>query len=421
MPDYKKKKVKRSGRAKGNATVKNNDLEMKPSRREKNIPTANVKVVKGGKLERMRKMRITVAAVAFISVICILLNFLLPVGLYENYVNLVASIGNGSYPVSVYGSDIYDIAAGNSHYFMLTDSRISAYNNSGKEIISVSHGYANPYLTVSETRALVFDQGGTELCVYNLKNETNNLALDDKIITADISRSGTFAVVTKSESYASTVTVYDKNSKVVYTWNSALDIVSSITVSPSGKNIAVGTVSVENGQYKSKILILDFESANAKFTTDLGNDVPVLLDSNSSGISVVTENAYNFIRWNNNERNEIKSEYTIDKFRKSGNRMLLVLNHEGNKNENIIILLASNGKKICEFKYDGAIADIEPKGNHIYCLSDNKILLFGKDGEILREGKSGYGAIRLKVLTSNTVAVASNTAIEKITVEKEVE
>lgn len=421
MPDYKKKKVKRSAKAKGKNIQKNQDIEMRPSKRERNIPTSNVKVVKGGKLERIRKFRVLTASVAVILLIAILLNFMLPVGLYEAYVNITSALGSGSYPVSVYGSDIFDVSPKNSYYFMLTDSRLSAYNNSGKEVLSIAHGYANPYLCSSETRALVFDQGGTELSVYNLKNQTNTLVTEEKIINADIARNGTYAVVTQSESYASTVTVYNKNSKAIFTWNSATDIVSSVTVSPNGKEIAVGTLSVQNGQYKCKILILDFESANAKFTTDLGDNIPVLLDSNNIGISVISEKAYNFIRWNNNERNEIKSEYTVDKYRKSGNRMLLVLNHEGNKSENIIMLLGAKGNKIAEFKFDGTVTDIEPKGNHIYCLSENKALIVDKEGNILRSGNSSYGALRLKVLSSNTVAVASNSQIEKITLEKEVE
>lgn len=420
MPEYKKKKVKRSSKVKNKKVVKNQDVEMK-STKSSGIPASNVKVVKGGKLERKRKFRILVGSAALIVAICLLLNFILPVGIFENYVNFIASVGSGTYPVTVSGSDIYDVSSGNSHYFLLTDTKLSAYNNSGKEILSIAHGYANPYMCTSETRALIFDQGGTQLCIYNLKNQTNNLISEDKIITADISRSGTYAVVTHSKSYASTVTVYDKNSKAIYTWNSAVELVNSVTVAPNGKQIAVGTVNVKNGQYESKILILDFDSADAKHTTALVGELPVLLDSNNIGVSVICEKSYYFIRWNNNEKSEIKGEYNIDKYRKSGNRMLLVLNHEGNKNENIIMLLSGNGEKLNEFKFDGAITDIEPKGNHAYCLSDSGVLLLDKNGEILRKGSSDYGAMRLKVLNTNTVAVASNTAIKKVSMEKEVE
>ena len=85
------------------------------------------------------------------------------------------------------------------------------------------------------------------------------------------------------------------------------------------------------------------------------------------------------------------------------------------------MLLDTKGNKICEFKYNGNITDIAPYGNHIYCLTDNNIIILDKEGNVLRSGKSGYGAVRIKVLDSNSVAVISNTSIEKITLNKEVD
>lgn len=418
LPEYKKKKVK--GRSKQKNTINtNSDVKMKPSKRGIDTPPSNVKVVKGGKLVRMRKVRILTATVAVIVLFCIALDFILPVGLIEYVTNFTASLGGGNYPISVFGSDILDVKYSSTGYFMLTDTKLTAINDSGKEILSINHGYSNPYLVTSETRALVFDQGGNEVCIYNLKEKTNDLVTKEKIVNASIGRNGTFAIVTHSASYAASVTVYDKNSAILYEWNSAKDLISSVTISGSGKEIAVGTIRVENGQYKTAVQILPFDSASAKFTTDLNGQIPLMLDSNNKGISVISENAYNFIRWNKNDKTEIKSDYSVDKFRKSSGRILLSLNHEGNKNENIIMLLNTKGHKICEFKYDGNITDIAPYGNHIYCLTDDKIIILDKDGNILRSGKGSYGAARIKVLSSNSVAVISNTSIEKITLNKE--
>ena len=420
MPEYKKKKVKGRGKPKNKVNA-SNDVKMKPTKNGAQSSSSSVKVVKGGKLVRMRRIRILAATIAVIALICIVLDFILPAGLVEGIVNFTAKFGGGSYPISVYGSDILDTKYSSTGCFMLTDTKLTAMNDSGKEILSVNHGFSNPYLVTSETRALIFDQGGNELCVYNLKEKKNDLVTKNKIVNASIGRDGTFAVVTHSDSYAATVTVYDIDSNVIYEWNAAKDLISSVAVAPSGKEIAVGTVYVENGQYKTSVQILEFDSANAKFTTDLNGQLPLMLDSNNKGVSVISENAYNFIRWNKNDKTEIKSEYSIDKFRKSSGRILLSLNHKGNKSENIIMLLDTKGNKICEFKYNGNITDIAPYGNHIYCLTDNNIIILDKEGNVLRSGKSGYGAVRIKVLDSNSVAVISNTSIEKITLNKEVD
>ncbi len=418
MPEYKKKKVKGRNRTK-NKINKNSDIKMKPSKRGVDSPSSNVKVVKGGKLVRMRKVRILAATLTIIVLICVALDFILPVGLVEGVTNFTAGLGGGSYPISVFGSEILDVKYNRTGYFMLTDAKLTAINDSGKEMLSVNHGYSNPYLVTGETRALVFDQGGNEACVFNLKEKTNDIVTKEKIVNASIGRDGTFAIVTHSDSYAASVTVYDENSEILYEWNSAKDLISGVTISGSGKAIAVGTVHVENGQYKTAVRVLEFDSADAKSTTDLNGQIPLMLDSNNKGISVIGENAYNFIRWNKNDKTEIKSDYSIDKFRKSSGRILLSLNHEGNKSENIIMLLDTKGQKICEFEYNGNITDIAPYGNHIYCLTEDKIIILDKEGHVLRSGKSGYGATRIKVLNSNNVAVISNTSIEKITLNKE--
>lgn len=418
LPEYKKKKVKGRNKSK-NKINSNNDIKMKPSKRGAKSPTASVKVVKGGKLVRMRRIRILMGAITVIALVCIALEFILPIGLVDSTTNFIAGLGKGNYPVSVFGSDILDVKYSNSGYFMLSDTKLTAMNDSGKEILSINHGFSKPYIITSDTRALVFDQGGNELSVYNLKEKTNELVTKEKIVTAAIGRNGTYAVVTHSDSYAATVTVYDKNSDVIYEWNSAKEFIISVAVSPNGKKIAVGTVSVENSQYITAVQILNFDSASAKFTHDLKGQIPLMLDSSNNGVSVISENAYNFIRWNKNDKSEIMSEYSVDKFRKSSGRILISLNHEGNKSENIIMLLDSVGEKICEFNYNGNITDIAPYGNHIYCLTDDKIIILDKDGNILRSGKSVYGAVRIKVLNSNNIAVISNTSIEKITLNKE--
>ncbi len=418
LPEYKKKKVRGRSKPKNKINT-DNDVKMKPSERGVSAPSADVKVVKGGKLIRMRKLRILAAMASVIVLICIALDFILPVGLIEGITNFSAGLGGGTYPISVYGSDVLDIKASSIDYFMLTDTKLSALNDSGKEIISITHGFSNPFMVTSESRALIFDQGGNEVSVYNLKNKTNDLATKEKIVTASIGRNGTYAVVTHSDSYASVVTVYDKNSEEIYEWNSAKDLISSVAISPNGKKIAVGTVSVENGLYKTAVQILEFDSANAKFVIDLDGQIPLTLDSSSKGISVISENAYNFIPWNRNDKAEIKSDYNVDKYRKSSGRILLSFNHEGNKGENIIMLLDGKGDKISEFKYNGNITDIAPWGNHIYCLTENKIVILDKEGNVLRSGKSSYGATRIKILSSNSVAAISNTSVEKITLNKE--
>ena len=130
---------------------------------------------------------------------------------------------------------------------------------------------------------MLFDQGGKVIYIYNLSGKIQTLETEDEIINANISRNGVFAVSTQSKNYTSTVNVYNKNCNKIYTWNSAKDIVNNVLVNSNGNKIAVSTLSAVSGQYESKVLILDFESANALYTLDLDKSIVLSLENTGKG------------------------------------------------------------------------------------------------------------------------------------------
>ena len=189
MPDYKKKKVNRLKgaprlkKSKRAAPPEENDIVMtstpakrqiKPPKAEK--PVSSMRVVNGKKLERKRKLRISFSAVAIVSVIALILHLILPVGIFENIQNLTAIIGSGSYPAEISGTEVLNTVSRGNYYYVLTDTRLNAYSGGGKEIFSYSHGFENPVLKTSKTRAMVFSQGGNDAYIYNLAELKNTVS-----------------------------------------------------------------------------------------------------------------------------------------------------------------------------------------------------------------------------------------------------
>ena len=180
MPEYRKKRVNRFKPAprrkkkpieaveediKMSPTEKRGKKTEKPPKEENNeIP---LRVVNGKKLERRRKTKIFVSAAAIIALILTVIHIILPVGITENHENLVSLIGNGSYPINLESSDTLNTVSRGMYYYVLTDTRLNAFTNGGKEIYSHSHGFESPVLKTSATRAMVFDQGGNEAYIYN--------------------------------------------------------------------------------------------------------------------------------------------------------------------------------------------------------------------------------------------------------------
>lgn len=432
MPDYKKKKVnrlkgapnlKKTRRA---APPRNDDIVMTstpakrrsvPQKTEK--PVSNMRVVNGKKLERKRKLRISFSAVLAAAVVLLVLHLILPVGILENLQNLTALIGSGSYPAEIKSTEVLNAVSRGNYYYVLTDTRLNAYSNGGKDIYSYSHGFENPVLKTSKTRALVFSQGGNEAYIYNLAELKSSVSTEKEIITANISDSGAYALVTRSDSYASVVSVYNKNNKLVYEWYSSEDTVNNVAISPNGKKIAVSAFNASSGDYSAKVCVFSFDSATPEYTESYSGSPIYGIDSrNSAGFSVITENSVQFIEWSDHKKTEYKNDYTLSLFRSGSGGSIAVFNRTSDKTDNRVAVFNSKGKLKSEFEFKGIIGDIEIHGGHIYCISDAFVYLLSENGEILRRAECGFGAVRISVTGTNLVAVITDNQIYRIKLEQ---
>lgn len=420
MPDYKRKKVNKFSRHK-KSRINNDSTIAMSSKKQKNIgvvPENDIKVVRGAKYKRKQRLGFLITAVAFICAVCLCLSMLLPGGLYENIVNFTSLIGHGSYPIGISGSTVLNTVSCGSYYYVLTDTNLAAYSNSGKIVFDELHGFSNPVISVSDTRVLVYDQGGKTAYIYNLGGKIHTLTTEKEIITACLSQSGAIAVATYSDSYTSVVNVYDKNLKSLFTYNSAKDIINNVLINPSGKKLAVSTLGVVSGQYSSKLLVFDFESANPLHTADLGSSIALSLVNTGKGISIICEERYKFLHWSKFTANEVATSGKIHTFRSTKNGVLLTFNLANNRSNNTIVLISKKGEKLSEFKIESAIDDIQYSKGRIYFISDTVINILDKDGNVLRNGYCSYGVQRFAVTAANSVVTVTDSEIDKINIEK---
>lgn len=421
MADYKRKKVKKTFATRKKPREVNNDILMQPKAKKTTgsiVPQEDIKVVRGSKYNRKFRNKFLLSVVAIIAVIYLILSLILPVSVYENIINTTSLMGHGKYPMDVSGSTIVNSISNGQYFYVLTDTSIIAYSNSGKIVINELHGFSNPILCISETRAIVYDQGGKTLYVYNLGGKINTLETKYEIITASISRNGDMAVATHSDSYTSVVNVYDKNLKQVFTWNSAKDIVNNVLVNNTGTRLAVTTFNAVEGQYSSKMMILDFESADPIYTVELDNSIALSLINTGKGISVITPNEYKFVHWNKFTTNSFTVSGEINLVRKHDSGLLLVFNRANDRSDNTVVLISKKGIKTKEFKINNLITDIQYAKGRVYCISDSLVNIFDSDGNILRYGDCVYGTQKMSVISSNSIAAISDTQITKTDIEK---
>lgn len=423
MPNYKKRKHNKlftsQGKPKKNSVKKAekfDNIEMSSSRNKRvENKSNNIKVIKGRKLEQKRRFKVLSITLALVLVIYILLQSLLPAGIFETVTNKLSLIGTGSYPITLESTNTINVVPRDSYYYVLTNSFVCAYSNSGKQLFTYPHGFENPVIETSSSRAVVFNQGGNQVLIFNHSGHKGTINTEQKIITVGISDSGIYAVATYSEKYASAVTVYNKRNETLYEWYSAEETVNNVALSPNGKKLAVSGFTSNVGEYKSTLNVLNYKSATPEHTEKFDGSLIYNIDTtHRAGFTVITPNKLKIFKWSNFKSQEHTSDYKISFFKPSSNGAVAVFNRENDKTDNKILVLNKNGKLKFQVQYKGIISDINLFGNHIYCMNETEISVLNSDGHIVKKAPCGFGADDFTVISTNVSAVITDNKIEKV-------
>ncbi len=425
MPNYKKKKHNSFLRALLKPTLKKRKKNNSPREENKNgdyyEKSSNLKVVEGKRRERLRKIKIASFFLIITVIAVIIFELALPAGIVKSVNMSIKLIGNGKYPIELVSTETKNVVAKGKYYHILSNTHIDVFSLSGKQLLHFEHGLENPVLKTSAAYSLVYDQGGTEVLVFDISEKVYSFVTKKPILTACISDRGNFAVSTTSEKYASQVTVYKTDGTEVYEWYSAEDIVNNIALSSNGKKLAVSVLNSNDGtNISSKISVLGYSSATPLYTESFKNTLVYRIDSSfSSYFTVVTSNMVKAYKWSNFKSNAYNNDYSISIFKPYKNGYIAVFARDNDKTDNRIVLLNKKGEKVTEFTYRDTISDIAAKGEHIYCMSETVISVLDENGKNLKSVDCGFGGRQICVLSSDFVAVVSDNKIEKIKLSRE--
>ena len=413
MPDYKKKKHKKitSHKSKNDFADINNDFEVKFKSGNENNIAKKPKVIKGKKEFKRARIKVLLTVALAILLIFSVAMLIFPVGVSETLSDFILSIGSGEYPIEITGSKVLSVETNDNYYYVLSDLNLYAVSNAGKQINSFNHGCSDPVLSVSDTRALIYDQGQKTYSVFTLRKKIVSKTLKYNIICADVSDSGRYALATHSDSYSSTVSVYNKNGDTIFTWNCAKDLINSVTLSPNGKRLAVSTVNAVNGELSSKVYIFDIKKTDPQNTFDFADKTVYSITSNRKGIYLVSNSGYIFIRWSGGEKTDENTKLQIEFFRQSSKGAIIVENRTTDRSDNKIILLKKDGQLDNSFVFSGNIGDIRQNGSHIYIISDGFVYVYNTKGEFVSSTKCDHDIRYIIPTGSRNAALISDSLI----------
>ena len=151
------------------------------------------------------------------------------------------------YPIEIHGSRTVRAQHVTCGTAVLTDVSYTLYDGRGREVITESHHFTSPSMECAGKYSLLFDRPGQSYVLRNLTGTACSGSLEDSIICGAVSESGKFALVTNSELINANVNVFSRDGRQIYKWKSVENKISDVTVSPSGRHIALSGVSTRKG------------------------------------------------------------------------------------------------------------------------------------------------------------------------------
>ncbi len=268
-----------------------------------------------------------------------------PSALVEGYRNKYAFIhasGDG-FPVDITGGRIISVSGVSSGTAVLTTSKCLVLDGKGRTVTSEGHLLASPAMETSCGYILLFDSLGKDYSLRTLAEEKCSGETNESIICADVSRSGVFALVTKSETNNARLIVLSPDGKTLHKWKSVSYKISDVSVSPSGKYVAICGLSAQNGNLVSTVILQRVGAKeNLKEYTFADTLITDIAFDGNSRLVVVGDDLAAYISIKNDKDNKIYgydgrvlNSYDISE---DGELALVFSAHSDGRNSSVVVI-----------------------------------------------------------------------------------
>ena len=195
-------------------------------------------------------------------------------------------LSGGNFPLSVSGGIDYQVAELNGYLAILSDAYFYIYTDDGDLYDERQHAYANAMLQTAGKKALIYESGGNKFRIDNKRKNIYTKKMEQTIIFARISENGNVAVVTNSDSYVCTLTVFDESGEEIYSRN-CVERVIDLTFNSNGTGCILATADAVNGSMNSKIISVAFNSKKDKWTSETLDTMCIKTYYDGNGILVL--------------------------------------------------------------------------------------------------------------------------------------
>ena len=303
-------------------------------------------------------------------------------GIGEKYHTIIndGELAEGNFPIEISGGENYQLEYTDKVIYLMSDAYTYLYNEEGGLIEGRQHAYSNAVMKAADGYALIYETGGNK---FRLESERETLftdTADDNIIFGRVSDDGYTAIVTLSDKFACSLTVYDRNGNYIYNRN-CIERIIDVCFTDDGNGAVLSFVNADNGSIVTKTECIKFDSDNTKWTAEPFDTYCIKSASFDDGAVVLGDDKCAYY----NNSGEITASYTYDgSFAGcdiSGSKAAVILN-DNERHKYNVMLLSGPKKEPFIISYDEELRYVQIYDGLVYVMGKTQLKAFDFSGNL---------------------------------------
>ncbi len=251
---------------------------------------------------RNRRLRRTALLVILVAAVVIYLTGVVNTSVMalEDFADTVriALMPERGFPQQTGTGEVYQVEALGGSFVVLGEDGCAVYSNSGARLNNIGTGYARPALAAGKNSFVLYNRSGSELRVESRTRELYTRQTDGGIFLCALSNGNELAVVTDDVRKLALLTVYDNARSEMLTWSltTTEGIPMRMAFSPDGTQLAVATVTAQDGQVVSNLYLLNLRVGEPQLLAAEAGSMPLELEwqSNARLLAVYDSHASHY-------------------------------------------------------------------------------------------------------------------------------
>jgi hypothetical protein len=288
----------------------------------------------------------------------------------------------GNFPIKITGSSNYKVETMENAFALLDDANFCVYSVSGEKMIYKQNHYANPFFCTNSKKALVYDMGGKNFSLESKYKTIYEKKIEDAIIFARLGGNDYAAVVTKSDSFVSVMTVYNGYGEEIFKWKSVDSRIADVAFLPSGTGCVVATIDASNGQLVSELHRFNFDQKDEIWnSSDIDTMVLALKIMDDGTIVEVGDTKCAYYSSAGEYIGSYAYKTSLVDYSVSGQKAALLLENEERRKSSLVII-GDIKEDIKEINVSDSSKQVLAEGEKVLLMTENSIDEYASDGSI---------------------------------------